>query len=434
MRKEIFGNLNWLFFLLALIAIVIGLFYLDSIVLKTINAGVLISLSILVGFNTVRTTKAHTGLRVEKQRLHSIIDNLAEGVIVYDENFKILVWNRAAERIFNLKAEDIIDQTFTLKIKQDAGLRLRPLITVLFPALATSIIRRSEPGVYPQVMDISFDEPPLELRVSTDKMYDENGASLGFIKLVHDRTREINLLKSNSEFITVASHQLRTPLSGAHWALESLKKEPLSKEQGELVENTIGALNRLLKIVNDILDVSKIEEGQFGYQFQEVDMTQFLEEALSSAKPIAAQYRVTLYFEKPQNPVPHVSADVQKLGMALSNLLDNAIKYNIPNGEVIVHIEKISDKPYIEVSIRDTGIGIPPEAMQKMFSQFFRADNAVKVAVEGTGLGLYITRNIIRRHGGKIWVESTVNRGSVFRFTLPTNSELIPAKEFLYGD
>jgi signal transduction histidine kinase len=432
-RTDIFGNLNWLFFLLALGAIVISVFYLPPF-WKIFNSGILISLSILIFWNTVETNRSNARLHVEKQRLHSIIDNLAEGVILYDQDFKILVWNHAAERIFNLKAEDILGQSFTMKVRQDSSPRLRPLLTVLFPALATSIVRRTEPGAYPQVMDISFDDPPLELRVSTDRIFDTDGSQLGFIKLIHDRTREIMLLKSKSEFITVASHQLRTPLSGMNWALEDLKKQPLPKEQRELIESSIGATNRLLKIVNDILDVAKIEEGQFGYQFQEVDIIQFIEEALQAAEPVAAQYRVRLYFEKPKETIPPIMMDVQKIGMVLSNLLDNAVKYNIPNGEVIVRVEKMPDKHFAIVSVRDTGIGIPPEAMQKMFTQFFRADNALKVAVEGTGLGLYIAKNIIRRHGGKIWVESNLNRGSVFSFTLPTNPELIPPKEFIYGD
>ena len=102
--------------------------------------------------------------------------------------------------------------------------------------------------------------------------------------------------------------------------------------------------------------------------------------------------------------------------------------------DVIVKIEKVGKNPYIQISVKDTGIGIPAEEFKKVFAKFFRAENAVKVAVEGTGLGLYITKNIIRRHGGQIWIESTLNRGTTVYFTMPTNPTLIPAKEFIYEE
>lgn len=373
-------------------------------------------------------------LKLDERWLESIIKGLRDGVIAYDQDFKILIFNPAAEQIFNLKALEVLDQSFALKVKQGASPRLRPLLTVLFPALAPVILRRTEPGVYPQIVDISLDEPALELRISTDRILDKNGDLLGFMKLVHDRTRELALLRSKSEFITIASHQLRTPLTGANWAIENLKKEPLTAPAKEIVNMISGALNRMLKIVNDLLDVAKIEEGRFGYEFQEIDLVKFLEEALNQAQPVAEQYRVKLYLEKPREEIPKITVDPQKLAMAFSNLLDNGIKYNVPNGQVTVRINKMPKAPYLEISIKDTGIGIPKEVIDKTFSKFFRADNAIKVVVEGTGLGLYITKNIVRRHGGKIWVESTLNRGTTFYFTLPTNPTLIPAKEIVYEE
>lgn len=116
------------------------------------------------------------------------------------------------------------------------------------------------------------------------------------------------------------------------------------------------------------------------------------------------------------------------------NLLDNAIRYNIKNGEVILTVERLQDKPFIQVSVKDTGIGIPPESVKKIFNKFFRADNAIKAAPNGSGLGLYIVRNIIRRHGGEIWVESELNRGATFYFTLPIDQKLIPLKEVVYEE
>ncbi len=382
--------------------------------------------------HTVKKTPAT--LTIEESRLETIIDNLEEGVIAYDENFTILVFNHAAEKIFRIAASDVLNQSFTLKIKQGLPPALRPLIVILFPALATTIIRRSDPGIFPQIIDVSFDDPKLDLRVTTNKIADAEGRATGFVKLIHDRTRELALVREKSEFITVASHQLRTPLTGANWALENLKKENLTPAARELIENTMGALNRLSKITNDLLDVAKIEEGQFGYQFKELDLIPFLEDALSQTKPIADQYQVKLFFEKPKEGKITITADAAKLGIAIANLLDNSLKYNIPNGEVVMKLEKIPNQSFVKISIRDTGIGIPEENKSKIFSKFFRAENAVKTSVEGTGLGLYIVKNIIRRHGGEISVSSALNRGTTFTFTLPTNQAFIPAKEFAGGE
>src|SRR3989344_6808173 len=430
--KVVFGNFNWLVFLLISSALILGITKLPPI-LGAVNAAILIAAGILVVFSSSKSL-LKGDLELERKRLNIVINSAREGIVAYDQNFKILIFNPAAEEIFNVKASEILGQSFTLKIKEGIQPRLRPLLTVLFPTLAQSIVRRTEPGSYPQIADISFEEPNLEIRITTNRIIDDAGNVLGFVKLITDRTRELALLRSKSEFITIASHQLRTPLSGLKWAVESLKNEPLPENQKDVVVNAAAAVNQLSKIVDDLLEVAKIEEGRFGYKFQEMDLTAFIEDALTQTKPIANQYRVRLYFDKPKEAIPKITADPQKLAMALSNLLDNAIKYNISNGEVIVKIEKDAKNPYLQISVKDTGIGIAGAESGNVFKKFFRAENAVRIAVDGTGLGLYIVKNIIRRHGGQIWVETTLNRGTTVYFTLPTNPTLIPAKEFIYDE
>lgn len=426
--KLILSNLNWLFFILAAIALVIGFFYLPSF-LKITNAAIIISLGIIVLSTSFYGGKAVADLNFERTHLSAIIENLGDGVIGYDTNFKILTFNRAAEQIFGVDRKEILNQSFTMKVKE-GGARLRLILTVLFPALAESIVRRSAPGEYPQVADISFDEPPLDLRVTTNRILDGKSRTVGFVKIIHDRSREIILLKAKSEFITIASHQLRTPLTSLRWAMENLIQEPLTPAQRELVANAAQASTRLSDIVDGLIDVAKIEEGRFGYQFEEVDLVKFLEEALRSAKPVAEARKIKLYLTRPTTSLALLHADPRRLGIVIATLLDNAIRYNIENGEVAVNIESLPGKPYVEVSVRDTGIGIAPQDLKKIFTEFFRGENAMRIEVEGTGLALYIAKNIIRRHGGNMRVESTINRGSTFSFTLPTDSKLIPAKEF----
>lgn len=424
-------RLFWFFLPFLVVLSAINIFYLPRFFVF-VSVAIFLVLGAIIFINNLRLARSNLEIKIERNELKSIIVNLRDGVIAYDPNFKILIFNRAAEEIFNLKAMEIIGQFFSLELAKESHFKL--LSQAIFPSLAPLVIRRSDPGVYPQIVDLSFDEPKIELRVSTDKIIDSNGQLLGFVKLVHNQTREIELLHSKTEFITVASHQLRTPLTSLTWALESLLKQSLEKEYKEMVNIAFQAATNLSKTVNDLLDVSKIEDGKFGYQFENIDIINFVEEIILSVQDLAKQFGIKLYFQKPDEPSIIISIDPQKLGIVLINLLDNAIKYNVANGKVTVVIERIKDEPYIRISVKDTGVGVPADQINKLFTKFFRADNVVKFATQGSGLGLYIVKNIVKRHGGEIWAESEINRGSTFYFTLPTDLKLIPAKEMVYGE
>jgi signal transduction histidine kinase len=424
-------RLFWFLLPLLIILLAIDIFYLPQLwVLIALGAFLVLGVIILV--SSLRLARSNLEIKIERNEVMSIISNLADGVIAYDPNFKILIFNRAAEQIFKLKAHDALGQYFAPERAQEPRFKL--ISQVIFPSLAPMVVRRSETGVFPQMVDLSFDEPKIELRITTDKIIDPNGQLLGFVKIVRDRTRETELIRSKTEFIAVASHQLRTPLTGIHWALESLMKGNLDASQKELVNSGLAESTKLLKIVNDLLDVSKIEEGRFGYQFENVNIIRFIYEIIEGIKNFAKQFKVKIYFQKPTEPSIALSVDAQKLSMVISNLLDNAIRYNVPNGEVVVAVERVKEQPFIKISVKDTGVGIPADEINRLFEKFFRAENAVKIYSEGSGLGLYIVKNIVKRHGGEIWVESEINRGSTFYFTLPTDPRLIPPKEVFWGE
>lgn len=138
------------------------------------------------------------------------------------------------------------------------------------------------------------------------------------------------------------------------------------------------------------------------------------------------KHNIKAYLEGPAEGLQPFKFDLMRVKIVLQNLIENAIRYNVENGEIIIKVEKKDS--YLQVSVRDTGIGIPQEEVVKLFSKFFRATNVVKYETEGTGLGLYITKNIVEAHGGKIWVESVENRGTTFYFTLPLDEKLIPQR------
>src|SRR3989344_4507219 len=272
--------------------------------------------------------RARLEVNTASGRLQALIADLPDGIITYDNNFAIQIFNPAAEKIFGIHREQVIGRPFGPERAQELPFRL--LAQTIFPSLSPLVIPHSEPGVFPQIVDLSFTAPKRELRVSTNKIIGPAGEALGFIKLVKDKTREAELLRSKSEFITIAAHQLRTPLTTVHWVFEGLNgKEKLEAEDKELVASGLRESVKLLKIVNDLLDVSKIEEGKFGYDFEQVNIIDFLSGILTNAEAMAKEYEVKLYFDRGGETAINLTIDATRLGLAVSNLLDNAIKYNV---------------------------------------------------------------------------------------------------------
>lgn len=419
----------WILLFLVAIVLTINLIFLKGI-WALIVLGIFVIIGSVIFASNLRLARSNWEVKVERNQLQDIIENLKDGLIVYDPNFKIQIFNKAAEEIFDITAKEILGQYFNPGFVQNPKYRF--LAQVVFPSLAPMTRRLSESDAWPQIVDLSFEN--FALRVITSRVDDPSGRLLGFFKIVQNRTREKELLRSKSEFITVAAHQLRTPLTGINWAFETLNKDPdLKPEHKQLVSEGYTSTQRLTKIVGDLLDVARIEEGKFGYQLGNVNLVEFVGDILASADLLAKEFGVKLYYDRPAESVI-VKIDSQRLGLVINNLLDNAIKYNIENGEVIVKIEKLPDKPFAQISVRDTGVGIPAEEINKLFSKFYRGSNVMRFNTTGSGLGLFIAKNIVQRHGGEIWAESTLGRGSVFYFTLPTDPKLIPPTEVFYEE
>ena len=420
-------------FLLPMAAVVVIAFlYLDiqyaifAAVLSVVSGGGL-------SFFLYILAKKNFEISVEREELRNVVLTLEDGTIIYNREFRVLFFNPAAEDLFNLKAETVVGQI--VKTQDVERPEFQRLAQVIFPSLAPSITSRSKAGVYPQIVDLSFEEPDMELRVITTVISDASGGILGFMKVIHDRTREQFLLRSKSEFVTVASHQLRGPVTNINWALESLvKDQSLSAESKVLVQNALMGGQQLLKIIEDLINIAKIEEGRFGYNFEPTDIVAFINNILAQVMPQARRASIKVYFDRPKDPLPQVLINQEKMTMVFYNFLDNAIRYNVQNGEVTVKVEAIPGEPFIQVSVKDTGIGISAVEIKKIFGKFFRAENAMKFQTEGSGLGLYINKNIVLAHGGKIWAESEMNRGTTFFFTLPTSMEVIPEREPMAGE
>lgn len=413
--------------LVPLLALIFINFYFLSYQWGLLSLVISVLVLITIFLVSLKSAKNRSQLVNERNQMRAMIASFTDGIVAYEDDFKITAFNRTAEELFGLKAEEIIGKIASPEWAKQS--RTQILAQVLFPSLAPNVSWRTEGDVYPRVADISFIEPHLELTVTTVRILDTSGQILGFFKIIQDRTRGEEMMSAKSEFLTVAAHQMRTPLSAIKWTFESVINADfgaVTDSQKEALHNGLAATERVLKIANDLLDTANIESGKFGYEFVSTDLIDLISKMIEGYVPIAQRHNIKIYFEPPADSLGPLKLDPLRIRIVFQNLLENAIRYNVENGEVSIKL--IKKPPYLEVAIQDTGIGIPKEELSKMFVKFFRASNVVKYETEGTGLGLYITKNIVEAHGGKIWVESVENRGTTFYFTLPLDEKLIPQR------
>ena len=241
------------------------------------------------------------------------------------------------------------------------------------------------------------------------------------LELTRANARLEDLDQVKSEFVSIAAHQLRTPLTGIRWSYQTLLDRDgavLTQDQRRLLESGLGASLRMIDLVNDLLSVARIEEGRFGVRLRRQSLTPLLEQLVFRYAAFGKEKGIAFSLELPPGPaLPDLAFDEERIALVLDNLLDNSLKYTEPGGRVVLRAVGLPDRVRIEVE--DTGVGITPPQVHRVFTKFFRADNAIRLHTSGTGLGLYVAKNIIESHGGEIAVKSEEGKGSTFSFTLP---------------
>ena len=200
----------------------------------------------------------------------------------------------------------------------------------------------------------------------------------------------------------------------------------LTAEQKETISRTLSANEHLIALVRDLLDVSRIEEGKFGYEFARGDLSKLINNIYEELKPQATAHQIKFIYKKPELSLPSVVFDAGKLDIAIRNVLDNAIKYTPSGGCIKINLHSSVSKKYMILSIEDNGIGIPEKDQKFIFVKFFRASNAVKYETEGSGLGLYIAKKITEKHNADLFFESKEDRGSEFVFQFPLDEAQMP--------
>jgi len=237
-----------------------------------------------------------------------------------------------------------------------------------------------------------------------------------------------------TQLLALAAHQLRTPLTAVQWIFDALVKGDygeLTKEQQEAAQKGYDSTRRMTRLISALLDAAAIEEGRFGYQFRTADIKEIVRNIAEDLRTAARAKGVNLSI-RIQGSLPQVFIDPDKIRLALENLIVNAIQYTSEKGTITISVsmrEQRQKKKEIVVSVQDTGIGMSKEERKKLFTRFFRAQEAITMHAEGAGLGLFIAKNIIERHGGNIQAESEKGKGSTFTFTIPLAKEQIPKNE-----
>jgi signal transduction histidine kinase len=233
-----------------------------------------------------------------------------------------------------------------------------------------------------------------------------------------DQLKKIN--ENKSDIISITAHQLRTSLSALKWILKMLSDEEVGKltnEQGELIEKAYVSNERMLALVNDLLTLNHTENIAIPYNFKKIDVLHLIEQTLFEFYGETNNKGIELIFLKPEAHIAPVKCDEEMVRVVIQNLIENSIKYSNNHGKIFVSLAQKGDG--VQISVHNTGIGIKEEDKDKIFQKFFRASNAIEKDRVGSGLGLFTTKNIVLKHNGKIWFESSPGGETTFFVTLP---------------
>lgn len=382
-------------------------------------------------------------LRASEQQYRSLSDSFTslwnsitgQAVIATDDCGVITAWNPGAVRLLGMEVPDALasvrvdrffpSHTLAQFVTEDGGRAdegLHPGLRALFDDADAGLPVDSH-------LDVArVGGSTVPARVTVTPYQDADGSRRGYLLVITDETRAVEVARMKDEFVGMISHELRTPLSAIIGFLDLLQNDPaqpLTADQLEFVGIIERNAQRLLNLVGDLLFTAQVESGRFPLERSEADVVDLVRSAVVSAGPHAQREGIDLVADVPEAPV-RVLLDAGRIGQAIDNLLSNAIKFTAAGGRVVASVRTVDGG--VELAVRDTGVGIPEDEQGMLFTRFFRASTATRNAVPGVGLGLTITRAIVLAHGGTMDVTSKEGVGTEFRMLLPTaqRTEAIP--------
>lgn len=378
-------------------------------------------------------------LREKEHQYRSLVDSYeglwasitAQAVIGTDRDGNITAWNPGAERLLGLTYAEAMAGVRVDRFFPDTVLTM---LEADCPAADTtsqdSELARGVKALFAAVDAEQMVDGDLSIRtaggttvparVTVTPNKDASGAQQGYLFVVTDESRAVEVARMKDQFVGMISHELRTPLSAIIGFLDLLQNDPgqpLSEDQQEFVGIIERNAQRLLNLVGDLLFTAQVESGRFPLDRADADIAEIVRSAVTSAGPHAQREGITLTAEVPDASM-RLLIDPGRIGQAIDNLLSNAIKFTPAGGSVTARVHAVDGG--VELAVRDTGVGIPADEQGMLFTRFFRASTATQNAVPGVGLGLTITRAIVTAHGGSMDMTSEVGVGTEFRVSLPS--------------
>jgi NtrC-family two-component system sensor histidine kinase KinB len=348
-------------------------------------------------------------IMAEKQKSEAIIRSIDDGILLVDAEFKVTGINPMARRILDVQPDELQNRHFLEVVKSEE----------LFNYIKQSIESGKPPsiGEKENIFTVDRNRTQYHYQFSITPVRGKKGVFIGVVLLLRDVTHLTELDRLKSEFVMTASHELRTPLTSIGMSIDLLMesgRKKLNEKEQQLLSATHEDVNRLKALVSNLLDLSRIEAGKMEMEFSSTLVPMLFEKVVSVFKTSAEEKGVDLSFCT-LGEIPNVKADLDKIIWVLTNLISNALHYTPQGGHIYLSAE--SYLPYIQISVRDDGPGIPFEYQSKIFDKFVQIKG--DKVLGGSGLGLAICKEIVRAHGGTIWVDSVPGTGSTFIFTLP---------------
>jgi signal transduction histidine kinase len=343
----------------------------------------------------------------DQRRTEAMLHSINDGVIAVNNEAKIILVNSAAERILNLPP---FPQTDNRHVKE--VIRNPDLANIFMKSLNANMNLDEEIDLAPPDKKI--------LEVETSLIETDPGERIGIIAVIRDVTALRELEQAKSDFVSTVSHELRTPLTSIKAYTATLRRRDVEfddETRQEFLAVVEEETDRLTRLISDLLDVSRIESGRMELKRRAFDLSKLVRIIISKLQSQANKHSIKLISPESIGPI---YADPDKIEQVFVNLVENAVKYSPAGGEITVTLEPL--QRWVECSVSDNGVGVPKEHLPHIFDKFHRVDNRATREIYGTGLGLYVSKSIVEAHGGTIWAESELGKGSTFRFNLPISS------------
>lgn len=366
------------------------------------------------GRDITELEKAKEALEEITRKNQAILQNIGEGIVAVDLEGNILFMNPMATAMFEVNAEAVQSKPIfdVFDVRGENGSKLPKDEWPTMKALSSN---KAHEGLI-QIHKKSGETRMLKVLVKPIAIM---GKPMGAVVIYIDVTKEREVDRMKTEFVSLASHQLRTPLTSIKWSSEMLmsgEAGDLGEQQKTFIQNIMDSTEGMIGLVNTLLNVSKIESGKIVVELEATDVKGLLDHVLKDVAPKLKEKKMEIHLEIAE-PVSIVSLDPQLIRQVYQNLLTNAIKYTPEGGQISVKVS-IEDGDLLS-EITDTGYGIPSAEQGRVFQKFYRGSNVLKEGTGGNGLGLYLIKSIIETSGGRIWFTSEESKGTSFFFTLP---------------